>query len=382
MNKKILTYALAALLGVSTANADKMTIIGIDKTPAKEKSSIESKKPSQASTLEKAVGGDQTIVTFYLDNKDDQNTINAVYNKAKDVSGKKIDKERFSNWVKTSIEDKNQSATLKYSKDRGIYFEGTDNYFNTSNSKDIANGAQTQNAKRAPAQPQTIEEIVETPAVEHTAYSARKTPANYSARRNLPSSKRKAQPASETERTNDFTIGLGAENGNAPVIGGALRIFDRFWINGQFYNETDPQIENTETKSGTRFNAVGITRENTKKDITSYGIDYHVPIPIARGFGLTIGGEHRIISAETEKSIEERLQSKNGVNYGSNTDIYVNSDKTEDNGAKIGIEYSNNWLNIKGYSVFGGKETRAGVSIGYAFSGNHNKPRSNLPNKK
>jgi len=354
--KKILPYGLSALIGlasiVSGASNDKYeTTIG-GRTPKREKpANVEVKKSSPTTTLENIAQDKEVISFLYLGNidKDTANeTLNKVYEKVKEETGKDIDKERLKNWIIIYTGDQKKDITLRYNKDKGLYIKNTDNYFNTSNFADVVKGAQTQ----------TISDIV----------------------KSTPTAKAKVakRTMTVTKLRDDLKIGLGAENNNTPTISVEVRAYGNFWLGGQFYNETDPKIVNVVTKNGVRFNGIGTTIQNTKKDITSYCLNYE--IPISKKVCLEFGGKHYIISAQTETSIEERLEDKNGLTVAKKTNKYVNSSKNEDNGINLEIDYNiTKGLHINGYSVVGGKETRAGVRAIYAFGP---KARSNLPKNK
>jgi len=141
MNKKILIYALSALIGASAPlyAKDKVTVIGKDKTPEKKDSCIQTSSPT--ATIEDAVN-DTKVCTFMYSGKtaprEAEGVLDVVYGKAKKVSGKNIDKQRFTNWIINANGLNDKTIELVYNSNRGFHEKNSTNYFYVSENYEIA----------------------------------------------------------------------------------------------------------------------------------------------------------------------------------------------------------------------------------------------------
>ena len=338
MNKKIiLPIAFLSLLGfaINAGADDQMTIGGRTPKRAKEtpaKTEVKKSSPTYES-LEGMTVNDRELCTFtYYGTKPDgaRQTLEDVYEIIRSTTGKNFDKAKWINSMITAYENKNKDLTMMLTNMGYLYAKGNkDHYFYIDSAPDVAISSPTAVAKKI---------------------------------------KYKAPKSTEAVTRNDIILGVGYENNNR-TLNMALRIWGKLWVDTQFDQREQSLTENIVTQTGKRFNAYGRTSLNKTEDIRSYGA--YFDIPTSKKIGFIVGGEHYETSAKTVKSVEERITDKNGKVLASNTDSYLISDKSEDNGLKLALRYSHKGWNAETYSVIGGKETRNGVKLGYAFKGIH-----------
>lgn len=316
MNKKILPYMLSAIIGASAPlYADKMTIIGTDKTPATKTSEV--KKSSETpSTNEKL------IVGFWYSGKtnsqDAEKTLDSVCEKIEKETGKDIDNEKFKNWIKTSQGQNDLSVDLMVDKEKGLHIKNTVNYFNIN------------------------------------AYELVKT------------SPAKVEKSSCTATTEKGSIGLAVES-NYALFNAELGLGKNWYVNAGIGKRGYSPVEDIVTKTGTRFDAYGRTNTQDTETISSVGIDKR--FNLKKGLYFAIGAASYNNAMTTKKTVEEMLLDKSGNVLASNNDSYENTNNNYSTKAKVALGFTRRHMGMELYAKSGGNENVTGLNFKYAFRG-------------